>query len=136
MWSQYEGFFCRGFFTPLSSTLFIHYICSCFILHFALLPCSSYLFFNIFFIILRIWLRIYYRLLLLKNSHLWIVFFFFPFFLYLVLFFSSWIRGCLLAIFAILVNGNAKGWVKTSRGLRQRDPPFPFLSFSPLQWMP
>lgn len=98
-----------------------------FILRCYLAPLIYFLIF--FFIILRILLRIYYRLLLLKNSHLWIVFFFFPFFLYLVLFFSSWIRGCLLAIFAILVNGNAKGWVKTSRGLRQRDPPFPFLSF-------
>ena len=33
------------------------------------------------------------------------------------------IRGCLLSSsFAILVNGNAKGWVKASRGLRQGDP--------------
>ena len=35
----------------------------------------------------------------------------------------SWIRGCLSSSsFAILVNGNAKGWVKASRGLRQGDP--------------
>ena len=32
-------------------------------------------------------------------------------------------RGCLsLVTFAILVNGNAKGWVKTSRGIRLGDP--------------
>ena len=32
-------------------------------------------------------------------------------------------RGCLsLATFAILVNGNAKAWVKAFRGLRQGDP--------------
>ena len=37
-------------------------------------------------------------------------------------------RGCLPSIsFAILVNGNAKGWVKATRGLRQRDPLSPFL---------
>ncbi|RVW94050.1 putative ribonuclease H protein [Vitis vinifera] len=40
----------------------------------------------------------------------------------------SWIRGCLSSSsFAILVNGNAKGWVKASRGLRQGDPLCPFL---------
>ena len=31
------------------------------------------------------------------------------------------------SIFAILVNGNAKGWVKASKGLRQEDPLSPFL---------
>ncbi|KAL6346450.1 hypothetical protein AAG906_033246 [Vitis piasezkii] len=32
----------------------------------------------------------------------------------------SWMRGCLSSSsFAILVNGNVKGWVKASRGLRQ-----------------
>ena len=37
-------------------------------------------------------------------------------------------RGCLSsATFAILVNGNAKGWLKASRGLRQGDPLSPFL---------
>ena len=40
----------------------------------------------------------------------------------------SWIRGCLLSTsFAVLVNRNAKCWVKDTRGLRQRDPLFPFL---------
>ncbi|RVX18326.1 LINE-1 retrotransposable element ORF2 protein [Vitis vinifera] len=40
----------------------------------------------------------------------------------------SWIRGCLSSSsFAILVNGNAKGWVKASRGLRQGDPLSHFL---------
>ncbi|RVX12400.1 Transposon TX1 uncharacterized 149 kDa protein [Vitis vinifera] len=40
----------------------------------------------------------------------------------------KWIRGCLSSVsFAILVNGNAKGWVKASRGLRQGDPLSPFL---------
>ena len=34
-----------------------------------------------------------------------------------------WMRGCLSSVsYAILVNGNAKGWVKASRGLRQGDP--------------
>ena len=37
-------------------------------------------------------------------------------------------RGCLSTVsFAILVNGNAKGWVKASKGLRQGDPLSPFL---------
>ncbi|RVW20591.1 hypothetical protein CK203_115257 [Vitis vinifera] len=32
----------------------------------------------------------------------------------------NWMRGCLSSVsYAILVNGNAKGWVKASRGLRQ-----------------
>ncbi|RVX13392.1 Transposon TX1 uncharacterized 149 kDa protein [Vitis vinifera] len=40
----------------------------------------------------------------------------------------SWMRSCLSSSsFAILVNGNAKGWVKASRGLRQGDPLSPFL---------
>ncbi|RVW97209.1 Protein-tyrosine sulfotransferase [Vitis vinifera] len=40
----------------------------------------------------------------------------------------SWMRGCLSSSsFAILVNGNAKGWVKASRGLRQGDPLSHFL---------
>ena len=40
----------------------------------------------------------------------------------------AWMRGCLSSSsFAILVNGNAKGWVKASRGLRQGDPLSPFL---------
>ena len=35
----------------------------------------------------------------------------------------KWMRGCLSTVsFAVLVNGNAKGWVKASRGLRQGDP--------------
>ena len=35
----------------------------------------------------------------------------------------SWMRGCLSSVsYAILVNGNAKGWVKVARGLRQGDP--------------
>ena len=37
-------------------------------------------------------------------------------------------RGCLSSVsYAILVNGNAKGWVKASRGLREGDPLSPFL---------
>ncbi|RVW54309.1 putative mitochondrial protein [Vitis vinifera] len=37
-------------------------------------------------------------------------------------------RGCLSWVsYAILVNGNAKGWVKASRGLRQGDPLSSFL---------
>ncbi|RVW15726.1 putative ribonuclease H protein [Vitis vinifera] len=40
----------------------------------------------------------------------------------------SWMRGCLSSVsYAILVNGNAKGWVKAARGLRQGDPLSPFL---------
>ena len=40
----------------------------------------------------------------------------------------KWMRSCLSTVsFAILVNGNAKGWVKASRGLRQGDPLSPFL---------
>ena len=37
-------------------------------------------------------------------------------------------RDCLPSTsFAIIVNGSAKGWIKTSRGLRQGDPLSPFL---------
>ena len=40
----------------------------------------------------------------------------------------KWIRGCLSTVsFAVLVNGNSKGWVKASRGLRQGNPLSPFL---------
>ena len=36
-------------------------------------------------------------------------------------------EGCLsFASFAVLVNGNAKGWVKATTSLRQGDPPSPF----------
>ena len=37
-------------------------------------------------------------------------------------------KGCLSTVsFAVLVNGNAKEWVKASKGLRQGDPLSPFL---------
>ena len=40
----------------------------------------------------------------------------------------TWMRRCLSTVsYAILVNGNAKGWVKASRGLRQGDPLSHFL---------
>ncbi|RVW44673.1 hypothetical protein CK203_115579 [Vitis vinifera] len=40
----------------------------------------------------------------------------------------SWMRGCWSSVsYAILVNGNAKGWVKATRGLRQGDPLSPFM---------
>ena len=40
----------------------------------------------------------------------------------------SWMKGCLSSMsFAVLVNGNAKGWIKATRGLRQGDPFSPFL---------
>ena len=40
----------------------------------------------------------------------------------------AWMRGCLSFVsFVVLVNDNAKGWVKASRGLQQRDPLSPFL---------
>ncbi|RVW82961.1 Transposon TX1 uncharacterized 149 kDa protein [Vitis vinifera] len=35
----------------------------------------------------------------------------------------KWMSGCLSSVsYAVLVNGNAKGWVKASKGLRQGDP--------------
>ena len=41
---------------------------------------------------------------------------------------SKWMRGCLSSVsFAVLVNGNTKGWVKASIGLRQGDPSSIFL---------
>ena len=40
----------------------------------------------------------------------------------------TWMRGCLSMVsFAVLMNGNVKGWVKATRGLRQGDPLSPFL---------
>ena len=40
----------------------------------------------------------------------------------------TWMRRCLSTVsYAILVNGNAKGWVKATRGLRQGDPLSSFL---------
>ncbi|RVW29025.1 Phosphoinositide phosphatase SAC1 [Vitis vinifera] len=40
----------------------------------------------------------------------------------------KWMRGCLSMVsYTVLVNGNAKGWVKASRGLRQDDSLSPFL---------
>ena len=39
-----------------------------------------------------------------------------------------WMRGRMSSVsYATLVNGNAKGWVKASRGLRQGDPLSHFL---------
>ena len=35
----------------------------------------------------------------------------------------SWIRGCLSSMsFIVLINKNAKGWAKATRGLRRRNP--------------
>ena len=40
----------------------------------------------------------------------------------------TWMKGCLSTVsYAVLVNGNAKGWVKATRGLRQGDPLSSFL---------
>ncbi|RVW64329.1 Transposon TX1 uncharacterized 149 kDa protein [Vitis vinifera] len=40
----------------------------------------------------------------------------------------KWMSGCLSMVsYAVLVNGNAKGWVKASRGLRQGNPLSPFM---------
>ena len=40
----------------------------------------------------------------------------------------KWMSGCLSNVsYAVLVNGNAKGWIKASRGLRQDDPLSHFL---------
>ena len=40
----------------------------------------------------------------------------------------SWMKGCLSSMsFVVLVNGNAKGWIKAPRGLRQDDPLSSFL---------
>ncbi|KAJ9707044.1 hypothetical protein PVL29_002161 [Vitis rotundifolia] len=40
----------------------------------------------------------------------------------------KWMSGCLSSVsYAVLVNGDAKGWVKASRGLRQGDSLSPFL---------
>ena len=41
----------------------------------------------------------------------------------------KWMSGCLSSVsYAILVNGNIKGWVKASRGLRQGNPFFVYFS--------
>ena len=35
----------------------------------------------------------------------------------------TWMRGCLSSVtFTVLVNGNAKRWIKATKGLRQGDP--------------
>ena len=40
----------------------------------------------------------------------------------------TWMRGCFSTVsYAVLVNGNAKRWVKATRGLRQGNPLSPFL---------